>query len=276
MVAFQLDISTLWGATLPIFFLILLVSFVRQYANIILGDNANATISLEDSTIKSILYRCKALRVNGNLLPSAHFNLRKAYFNKPPTGVLFNVQKKPNLLQNLLTNNSDPTAMVSNLKHQACLLFLNGGVGYMISFFFSGYLVAKTPFFLPDKLKLMLQRDVPLINSDASFMSSLSWYFFVLMTSTQFVSFLSYLWGDDHLFEKCKVADTKGSVGAGLYPGMSMGTATPSLGADADYNKLFASERKALELFTYKDMYETIMESALKKIQNVVPCSSGV
>lgn len=274
MVAFQLDMSTLLGATLPIFFLILVVSFIRQYVNIILGDQGNATINLEDATMKSILYRSRALRVNGNLLPAAHFKSRKAYFNKPSTGVLFNVQKKPNLLQNLLTNNSDPTAMVSNLKHQACLLFLNGGVGYMISFFFSGYLVAKTPFFLPDKLKLMLQRDVPLTHSDASFMSSLSWYFFVLMTSTQFVSLLSYLWGDDNSFEKFKVADTKGGAAASLYPGMSMGTAS-SLKADPDYNKLFASEREALELFTYKDMRESIMESALKEIQNI-RSNSGV
>jgi hypothetical protein len=52
MVAFQLDMSTLLGATLPIFFLILVVSFIRQYVNIILGDQGNATINLEDATMK--------------------------------------------------------------------------------------------------------------------------------------------------------------------------------------------------------------------------------
>lgn len=68
------------------------------------------------------------------------------------------------------------------MKNQFGFLILNGGMGYLVSTLFSGFLVAYIPFPLSYSFKGMLQRGIennP--NISASFISALSFYFIVFL-----------------------------------------------------------------------------------------------
>lgn len=99
--------------------------------------------------LSSCLYRCdrqivaraKTLRMHAGLLPLESFVNRRAYFTKTDGGVLCNPKPAPNPFQAIVASQSDPNAMFSMLKSQIVFIILSGGVGYLISFLFSGFLV---------------------------------------------------------------------------------------------------------------------------------------
>ena len=49
-----------------------------------------------------------------------------------------------------------------------------------MSYFFSGFVIAKIPFYLPTSFRLMVQRGVNIGALDVTYVSSLSWYFLVM------------------------------------------------------------------------------------------------
>lgn len=68
---------------------------------------------------------------------------RCAYYTKADGGVLNNVKPPANPLHALAASQANPNAMLNMLKSQMVYIFLSGGMGYLISFFFSGFLVGK-------------------------------------------------------------------------------------------------------------------------------------
>lgn len=275
METFTTDPNILWCATLPIFFITIIASILRQYvASGLNGGVSQQKINLEESADQTHLFKSKALRTNGTLLPLRSFIARRAYFVKPGTGVLCQERPSVNPFQNLLSNQGDPTAMMGALKKQFVLLFLSGGIGYLINYFFSGFLVAKAPFPLPYKFKSMLQRGVDVPHSDPTFVSSLSWYFFVLVSSSQFVTLLYHLWGDDKVFQLPSQGFT--SAASALYPGMGM--ADPSAGGAAmllpgmgapDFGKLFPAEKQALEIMTHTNDLDVVRERVKRRFKEI-------
>jgi hypothetical protein len=165
-----------------------------------------------------------------------------------PSGMLD--MMKGNMGSSLLTYISNPPVafMIPN--------FLMMG---LISYFFAGFVLVKVPFSLTLRFKSMLQRGIELNTLDASYVSSLSWYFLVMFGMRGFLSLL--------LGEQAANDDAKNmQMGMGAGPGMGF-----------DASKAFKQERDslllhqheyALENIEYKVLGEDIPPAA---IQQAVP-----
>ena len=70
---------------------------------------------------------------------------------------------------------SDPGMLSEMLTKNLTMIVPQIATGAWVNFFFSGFVVAKVPFPLTQKFKLMLQRGVELNSLDVSYVSSLSW-----------------------------------------------------------------------------------------------------
>merc|ERR1719158_1565383 len=93
-----------------------------------------------------------------------------------------------------LASGPDPSMAMGMMKNQMVFIVLQGGIGYWVSHLFSGFLVAKTPFPLTFQFKSMLQRGVEVSALEPGYVSSLCWYFFVMMSSSTVVYLMqSYL-----------------------------------------------------------------------------------
>jgi hypothetical protein len=75
---------------------------------------------------------------------------------------------------------ADPSNMVNMMKQNMSMMLPNVVMMGWISYFFSGFVLAKVPFTLTERFKSMLQRGVELQSLDVSYVSSLSWYFLVM------------------------------------------------------------------------------------------------
>jgi len=71
----------------------------------------------------------------------------------------------------------DPMAMMDGMKQNLLMIVPNMLLMGWVSYFFAGFVLVKLPFPLSDRFKGMLQRGIAIRNLDASYVSSLSWYF---------------------------------------------------------------------------------------------------
>jgi hypothetical protein len=71
---------------------------------------------------------------------------------------------------------ADPSVMVEMMKKNMTMMVPQFVTYNFISFFFSGFVVAKVPFALTMRFRQMLQRGVDLQGLDVTYISSLSWY----------------------------------------------------------------------------------------------------
>jgi hypothetical protein len=81
--------------------------------------------------------------------------------------------------ENPLQNNpaTDPSMMMDMMKNNVAMIVPQIALMSWVSFFFSGFILVKFPFPLTLRFKLMLQQGIELDSLDASYVSSLSWYF---------------------------------------------------------------------------------------------------
>eukprot|EP00918_Siedleckia_nematoides_P059406 GHVU01129543.1.p2 GENE.GHVU01129543.1~~GHVU01129543.1.p2 ORF type:complete len:257 (+),score=43.13 GHVU01129543.1:622-1392(+) len=190
------------------------------------------------------------LRTNGKYVPERQFLTRRLHLNKKDVGVLWKPPPQPNALQALAASQSDPSQMFGALKSQFAFLALNGGLGLIISFFFSGFLVAKAPFPLTYKFKSVLQRGVEVPGIDVTYVSSLSWYFFVLFGCSGIVAIFHNVVGRE--------ADSTDALAtsamAQINPAMAStegGVGLPG-GQGVDISKMYQKQREDLELATHE------------------------
>ena len=107
--------------------------------------------------------------------------MRKSFYCKKNTGLLYkHSQAKPKDPMNMGGMMMNSKSMSEMLKNN-----LSMGVSTMlqyawVSYFFSGFILAKVPFPLTQKFRVMLQRGVEIQNLDVRYVSSLSLYFLVL------------------------------------------------------------------------------------------------
>ncbi|KAF8822453.1 putative membrane protein [Cardiosporidium cionae] len=187
----SLDPSICNSATIPIFLVTLFVCAIRQNIAVASQLAPKKKVLMLDQKISNVISRCQHFRWRAFLLPKESFFARYDFFCNKDNGILLSAPPQPNPWDMLFSQDSVHTAGL--LKMQIAFLVLQGGLGFFVNLLFSGFLVAKSPFPLPFRFKGMLQRgvDVPLL--DVAYVSSLSWYFLVMLGSGGLVMILNGL-----------------------------------------------------------------------------------
>ncbi|CDJ38264.1 hypothetical protein, conserved [Eimeria tenella] len=163
----------------------------------------------------------------------------------------------------------DPTAAFAAVKSQLAFVLLQGGMAYLINTFFSGFVVAKTPFSLPYKFKAMLQRGVEVPLLDVTYVSSLSWYFLVMLSVGGVYFLINEIMrtpesSKQTLIDENPTANLQAVLG--LPPG-GPAALMPAMGAP-EPKKLFKQERDALQIVQPTD---TMLQMPLRLLQQWQP-----
>lgn len=256
---------------LPIVVLVLFCTLLRQK----LMDTTQKTDTqpdMQQQFVSSVVLRAQLLRGPGLwLLPPRAFFCRQHHLvfqRGEQQGLLWQAPESSAVrsLENFARQ--DPTVAFSAMKSQLAFVMLQGGMAYLINTFFSGFVVAKTPFSLPYKFKAMLQRgiDVPLL--DVAYVSSLSWYFLVMLSIGGVYFLISAICSptpstdnDQSTFDDNPAANLQAVLGmppggpAALMPGMG----------GPDPKKVFKQEREALQMVQPTDMMAQMPERLMRE-----------
>lgn len=155
---------------LPIIIITFTLSIIKHYVSYLISSPKE--VDLEQIADGAMILRGKLLRDNGNYIPKSGFTMRKQHFVNEKFGWL--LSPRPNASQNLFT---DPTKVTDMMKSNVVNILPMFAIGGWIVWMFSGFLIARVPFPLTIRFKSMLQSDIQLISLDASWVSSVSWYF---------------------------------------------------------------------------------------------------
>lgn len=184
---------------LPIVAITFLVGIVRHYVSVLLapavpsgaasaGSAAAAaagasgkkggrrSVELGQVRDSQTLLRARAVRENSGCIPRPSFQMRRHFFNNDESGVLKASSRGPSSSAGggpAANPMGDPAMMTEMLKGNLAMIVIGG----WINWHFSGFVTTKVPFPLTLRFKPMLQRGIELASLDASWVSSVSWYF---------------------------------------------------------------------------------------------------
>ena len=166
-----------------------------------------------------------------------------------------------------MQQNQDPSAALGMVKNQFMFLGVHGTLGYWVSHLFSGFLVAKTPFPLTFKIKGMLQRGVDVAALDTSYVSSLSWYFFIMISSGGLLQLWNYLMSDSPTSDDVLTNSTENDVM--MMSGAAVNPMAPG-GPQIDIAKTLQAEKENVQVLTHEfslanaeiDLLETVWNSS--------------
>eukprot|EP00922_Rhytidocystis_sp_ex-Travisia-forbesii_P056720 GHVS01083910.1.p1 GENE.GHVS01083910.1~~GHVS01083910.1.p1 ORF type:complete len:267 (-),score=30.31 GHVS01083910.1:121-921(-) len=253
----QLDEHIRSSVLIPIFTVVVLVAIVRQ--NVVEMLQSETKVDLKDVKSNQLISRCQNLKSNGGWLPERAFRARKSYYIKKDVGVLWAPPPSANPLQAM--SHQDPSQAIGMLKGQMSFVILNGGLAYLINFLFSGFLVAKAPFPLTYRFRSMLQRGIEVPSLDVTYVSSLSWYFFVMLGSNGLLAIINHLRGQDsELITKSTMDLSKPSGQMGMNPAAMI---MPGM-AGPDMKKVYSQERDNLELVNHRFLLNNIEQRLLQ------------
>lgn len=156
---------------LTIFAVVVLMAVARHFLAQLLAARPISTRQALQTA--STLERAKALSRNCNMLPRERWLRRRNFFCEEKTGLLL---KKP-ATAGAMGMLSDPTQMFDGMIRQVTTVLPQIAMMMWVQYFFGGYVVARTPFSITTGFKAMLQQNVDLSSLDASYISSVSWYF---------------------------------------------------------------------------------------------------
>ncbi|PFH33085.1 putative membrane protein [Besnoitia besnoiti] len=268
----------------PIFLAVVLVSILRQ--NLAAAVRAPRTPDLQRLQLNSLLQRVGLLRgSNGRVLPTAAFQGRVTFYTDRECGVMGSLLREFDGQQNPMKTlesfaKQDPHQTMGMLKGQMSFIFLQGGMAYFINYLFPDFLVAKMPFPLTFRFKSMLQRGIDLPSLDVTYVSSLSWYFLIMMSSGGLLQLLSALWSNQQ--EKLQpLAEARAEEQTGVQALMMMDAAMPPMMmmpgmGGPDPKKQLTQERDALEMTTHHFALEGIEKRLLLKFEEENKASAGV
>jgi len=238
---------------LPIFVVVTCVSVLRTNLLTLLKSETKA--DMKEVKSQSVLGRCKLLKGNANYLSEASFKKRKAYFVKKDVGLLWNPPPAKDMMDQF-SKGPDPTAAMGMMKSQMVFMFIQGGLAYWVSHLFSGFLVAKVPFPLTFRFKGMLQRGVEVTSLEPGYVSSLCWYFFVMMSASGLLSLIQAFRQPNAVYDDDPMAAMMGGMGGG-------GGMMP--GGGPDMTKIYKTEAENLEIMPHDFRLENIETDLWRK-----------
>lgn len=215
-------------------------------------------VDLKEAKTNNMLARCRKLRESANYMSEKALRSRKAYFIKKDAGVLTKPPKAKDPMQQL-ANGPDPMQAMGMLKSQMVFIILQGALAYWVSHLFSGFLVAKTPFPLTFQFKSMLQRGVEVSSLEPGYVSSLCWYFFVMMSSSGLIGLLQS-------FKDASRTDPVDDPMAAMMPQMAMAQ-NPMMGGMGapDMTKVYKQEQEGLEILQHDFVLENVETELWRK-----------
>lgn len=245
MVDLVLDTNIRDWVLLPIVVIMLLVTLLRGHVQALIKDNEK--VDAEQLELRNTLARAQRLRANGRFISPAAFAMRKAHFIDEEEGSLTRTDLPSAAAQGM----GNPTAMLGGMKGNVAYMVQNLFMITWVSNFFTGFVLVKVPFPLTMRFKSMTQRGVDLATLDASYISSLSWYFIVMFGLNRILPLFTGGPGGGVSDEERMMQMQMGMVGGG------------QRGFDA--KKSFSTERDNLQL-AKQDFLLGIQEKSLAEI----------
>lgn len=205
----------------PILLMMFLFGVIRYYVSILLkSDKKPDLVKMRQG---QTLTRAIQFRENYSHITKDGAKSRKAHFS-----TLLSEEIKPQTLTAL----SDPSTMVDMMKGNMAMMIPNFAVFGWLSYFYSGFVLAKFPFPLTQRFKAMVQRGIILNSLDVSYVTSAS-IFFLFLFGSQGV--FALLFGDENLVDDAKLMQQQMTGGLGSNPMV-------------DYGPLFIAEKENIEL----------------------------
>ncbi|KAG6595881.1 er membrane protein complex subunit 3-like isoform x1 [Phytophthora cinnamomi] len=237
MVEIILDPSIRDWVVLPMVIIFGCSAMVRHYVTLLLKSEKMASVEqlLPMNTVK----RAQITRINSKFITPDAFAMRKK--KDGMKGALREKVKSEAMNQMM-----NPNSMLEMMKGNMTFMVSNFVMMGLMSYFFGGFVLAKVPFSLTQKFKMMLQRGIELNTLDVSYVSSVSWYFLVSFGMRGFLSLI--------LGEQSASDDTKAMQ---MQMGMNAG---PNMAFDAP--KVYKQERVSLRLHNH----DWALEFAEKKL----------
>ncbi len=241
---------------LPIFCVVVLTSILRSNLTRIFGTGAKAGGSkppeLGEVKFFSLFSRVNSFKANMDILSPQSFSHKKAMYlskaDKKKGLLLTDPPQQLSAMEKMMQQNQDPSTALGMVKNQFMFLGVHGTLGYWVSHLFSGFLVAKTPFPLTFKIKGMLQRGVDVAALDTSYVSSLSWYFFIMISSGGLLQLWNYLMGST---ESETEGDSENSEMMMMASGGMMGNPMAPGGPQIDIAKTLETERENVQVLSH-------------------------
>lgn len=157
----------------PLIVLMIFVGILRHYVTLLLKSTPKVKLTTANDA-KPVSY-ARLLLVNGRYLSPSGYKQRSERFCGQGSGLL---RKK--VEHNPMEAMSDPSMMGDMMKNNMTMMIPNIGMMTVVSYFFSGFVIAKFPFSLSARTRGLTQRGVDIDNLECSYVTSLSMYFLIL------------------------------------------------------------------------------------------------
>jgi hypothetical protein len=163
---------------LPIVLVTFLVNLGRTYVQQLIASQK--VQDKEKASYVQTLTRSRRTRQNGHFIRPEAFSSRQSFFSAKKVGVLCN-SDIPGAVNPMMQQGGAPGGgAMDMMKNQMTFMVPNMVMMAGMSYFFSGFVIAKVPFPLTPRFKMMLQQGINLQSLDPSYVSALSWYFLVM------------------------------------------------------------------------------------------------
>ena len=202
-------------------------------------------IAVDIESHRNVIALSEKLIAGNSLLPENSFKMRRSFLCKKGTGFIPKVaaaasQSSGSPLPGGMPA-MNPTAIIDMLKNNVVMLVSSMGMFGWVSYLFSGFILAKVPFPLTQKFKVMLQRGVEIIGLDPQYVSSTSLYFLVLFGQSGLINLLLASGEEDEDLAKIDDMQAMGQMNPAMQMGMMPGQGGP------DPAKLLDNERGNLQ-----------------------------
>lgn len=202
--ALLLDPSIRDWVLIPIALIVVLVGILRHYVTLLTNSKPKIVMTSVRNQNTS--------NYGGLLISSGEF-LNTQSFTARAKKLISEDLKREVEMENPL-DMSDPSVMTGMVKGQLMMLANNFGVMMLVSFFFSGFIVAQFPFSIPIRLKELTQKGIEIDDLECSYATSISFYFVMLYGCSGILQLL--LGGDAEVNNMNSMTQMQGQMKQGV------------------------------------------------------------